>query len=135
MEDGLEEMVNPSPPMCCVSCLNPCFSGRWSRSRQIERLIEFLIDVLILVLVEDGLEENFKKMSCKINKNGSLNPCFSGRWSRRTFGKISLVLEDVSLNPCFSGRWSRSLIHCLNKYANIVLSLNPCFSGRWSRSA
>ena len=62
-----------------------------------------------------------------------LNPCYSGRWSRR-YDRISqnerrnavlilVVVEDglgedmsltmilfsISLNPCFTGRWSRNL--------------------------
>ena len=84
--------------------------------------------VLILVLVEDGLRELQKTM--KVICRGSLNPCFSGRWSARNF--ITMDRNRVQgLNPCFSGRWSARpgkrkraviLLHCLN----------PCFSGRWS---
>ena len=38
--------------------------------------------VLILVLVEDGLGA-YAALLCEFT-NGSLNPCFSGGWSRRT---------------------------------------------------
>ena len=88
--------------------------------------------------------------------NTSLNPCFSGGWSRRPlrglyleqlfFVLILVLVEDglgdlvsssnrrrlICLNPCFSGGWSRrSPKHFLrleDKYG-----LNPCFSGGWSR--
>ena len=36
----------------------------------------------------------------------SLNPCFSGGWSRR-FSFIKNANPEESLNPCFSGGWSR----------------------------
>ena len=36
-------------------CLNPCFSGGWSRSCSCTRLQRYCNVVLILVLVEDGL--------------------------------------------------------------------------------
>ena len=38
-----------------VDGLNPCFSGGWSRSLEIERAEKVGRAVLILVLVEDGL--------------------------------------------------------------------------------
>ncbi len=85
-----------------------------------------------------------------------LNPCSSGRWSRRKNSSLDegdivvliLVLvedglgdgshnvvryDESCLNPCSSGRWSRS-------YGKTVYvrwkdyGLNPCSSGRWSRS-
>ena len=40
------------------------------------------VGVLILVLVEDGL--GVKGDSIKGSPKESLNPCFSGGWSRRT---------------------------------------------------
>ena len=39
------------------SCLNPCFSGGWSRSKYLKELESLNYRVLILVLVEDGLGE------------------------------------------------------------------------------
>ena len=36
----------------------------------------------------------------------SLNPCFSGGWSRRGAHVYTCDYTD-SLNPCFSGGWSR----------------------------
>ena len=39
----------------------------------------------------------------------SLNPCFSGGWSR-SWGWIPKTLPPLgSLNPCFSGGWSRRI--------------------------
>ena len=88
----------------------------------------------------------------------SLNPCFSGGWSRSAakaggdqFDAAVLILVLVEdglggqtnlaghplrdrLNPCFSGGWSRSLIIYEDEYS-APSSLNPCFSGGWSRSA
>ena len=37
-----------------------------------------------------------------------------------------------SLNPCFSGGWSRGRQICLSK-RDSGQGLNPCFSGGWSR--
>ena len=37
--------------------LNPCCSGRWSRTALVENT-EFAVSVLILVVVEDGLVRN-----------------------------------------------------------------------------
>ena len=60
--------------------LNPCCSGRWSRTA-LRIAAKFNLEaVLILVVVEDGLVhrmsvESLKSLSC-------LNPCCSGRWSR-----------------------------------------------------
>ncbi len=36
-------------------CLNPCFSGRWSRTLAVGASVDLHNAVLILVLVEDGL--------------------------------------------------------------------------------
>ena len=66
----------------------------------------------------------------KILRGKSLNPCFSGTYSR----SVSLNEKQkyvVSLNPCFSGTYSRS-------WESLELSqqdvcLNPCFSGTYSR--
>ncbi len=59
--------------------LNPCSSGRWSRSYY--PCTEDGTDiVLILVLVEDGLGERIAGL-CKSRRH-CLNPCSSGRWSR-----------------------------------------------------
>ena len=41
--------------MLSKSCLNPCFSGGWSRSLIFQASLEWDPTVLILVLVEDGL--------------------------------------------------------------------------------
>ena len=81
--------------------------------------------------MEDGL--GAKTHTIMEENNTSLNPCFSGGWSRRPlrglyleqlfFVLILVLVEDglgVSrqaatevfpkrLNPCFSGGWSRSL--------------------------
>ena len=85
--------------------------------------------VLILVLVEDGLGDIY--ISTFTKSAVSLNPCFSGGWSRSPFAPpfagcaftvlILVLVEDglgvaynltvqqekLGLNPCFSGGWSR----------------------------
>ena len=83
-----------------------------------------------------------------------LNPCYSGRWSRRSkdvattsYGEDVLILviavdglgedlldelkRDYRLNPCYSGRWSRRLR--ILTFNTCLSCLNPCYSGRWSR--
>ena len=135
-----------------VRSLNPCCSGRWSRTywQQCVRWLSF-----------------------------SLNPYCSGRWSRTQQGRwcnqdgfvlILIVVEDglvlghtceecaeaYSLNPCCDGRWSRTYITCRRCWPwlwvlilivvdnGLVLGskcrqdrkvgLNPCCDGRWSRT-
>ena len=40
-----------------------------------------------------------------------LNPCYSGRWSRRALLRLSTKSLRQSLNPCCSGRWSRRALN------------------------
>ena len=91
-----------------------------------------------------------------MDDSGSLNPCYSGRWSRRHQPKYSEVFTTLSLNPCYSGRWSRramKIAYLEHDWTVLILviavdglgvkpiilllrqywSLNPCYSGRWSR--
>ena len=104
--------------------------------------------------MEDGLGE--EETMIFVVGDGSLNPCFSGGWSRSS--KSFLQKQNISsLNPCFSGGWSRRITNYeSDKTAALVLilvlvedglgvlrqkqymtsnkhSLNPCFSGGWSR--
>ena len=44
------------------SCLNPCCSGRWSRTLREHHVAGFEVDVLILVVVEDGLVPQFEDL-------------------------------------------------------------------------
>ena len=72
-------------------CLNPCFNGRWSRTRDHGGNTEGRL-VLILVLMEDGLgrppgNPDFSPLR--------LNPCFNGRWSRT--GKLYFTCGAVSV--------------------------------------
>ena len=109
--------------------------------------------VLILVLVEDGLGGMMQKnISATFI---SLNPCFSGGWSRstnhqameRVCNVLILVLVEDGLGDNYYGqnnRNNRVLILVLvedglgvatvlrKEYS--VPCLNPCFSGGWSRS-
>ena len=85
-------------------CLNPCFSGCWSRTVRVRVLLVRRARVLILVLVDVGLGlVVFSALMMFI-------------------GVLILVLVDVGLgqpwlldggeagglNPCFSGCWSRT---------------------------
>ena len=85
--------------------LNPCCSGRWSRTGIGNYLSCLVFYVLILVVVEDGLVHMHQEPQC-VSLPG-LNPCCSGRWSRtpKNFGWLE---PSKSLNPCCSGRWSRT---------------------------
>ena len=72
--------------------LNPCCSGRWSRTRGYLGGMD--ANVLILVVVEDGLvltDEGTLKL-----KVTSLNPCCSGRWSRTEFVAFVTPNDELS---------------------------------------
>ena len=77
-------------------------------------------NVLILVLVEHTLgeayiyDENIRVIS--------LNPCFSGTYSRRLDGDFKTTTE-VCLNPCFSGTYSRRAEKASRKFTQDVLIL------------
>ena len=114
--------------------LNPCSTGRWFRSRREQTPKNRSADkVLILVLLEDGFGGNDKKkkrfvlprvLILVLLEDGfgvmqragswiadnSLNPCFTGRWSRRRFGANKIALMFAGLNPCSTGRWFRSYV-------------------------
>ena len=85
--------------------LNPCCSGRWSRTKNIGSKGTKNRKVLILVVVDDGLVLN--KMIIVTQAQLSLNPCCSGRWSR-TCQLANNQCQVMCLNPCCSGRWSRT---------------------------
>ena len=55
VEDGLGELTCYTPTLS-TRCLNPCFSGGWSR--------------------------RFTKSAVIVDDECGLNPCFSGGWSR-----------------------------------------------------
>ena len=61
--------------------------------------------VLILVIAVDGLGGDV--LLIPVEHKYGLNPCYSGRWSRRHLEKKVKGMIPVSLNPCYSGRWSR----------------------------
>ena len=52
------------------------------------------VEVLILVVVDDGLVQG--ELVGETVKNGSLNPCCSGRWSR-TLITLLITLEIIVL--------------------------------------
>ena len=62
--------------------LNPCCSGRWSRTISNKSEWSMGSDVLILVVVDDGLVLLGAKLT--FERTFGLNPCCSGRWSRTT---------------------------------------------------
>ena len=86
--------------------LNPCCSGRWSRTDYENFSQQRWHCVLILVVVEDGLV--LLKTSMMLGTSGtSLNPCCSGRWARTDLN-FQEVLVIYCLNPYCSGRWYRT---------------------------
>ena len=128
VEDGLGGFFSNQAVQKRI-CLNPCFSGGWSR--------------------RDPKSTLAPKLNC-------LNPCFSGGWSRR-YATCGDTTDMLCLNPCFSGGWSRrkDLMVGLNSNGKVLIlvlvedglgemeitlmrapeyGLNPCFSGGWSRS-
>ena len=81
MEDTLEDSVVWVLRQVAVR-LNPCFNGRYSRSRYKQPIKYELI---------------------------CLNPCFNGRYSR-SLNTFHYENSNFSLNPCFNGRYSRRLV-------------------------
>ena len=63
-------------------CLNPCFSGTYSRRYSVY-ITRRILCVLILVLVEHTLGASLEDLDGKIITR--LNPCFSGTYSRSMF--------------------------------------------------
>ena len=111
-------------------CLNPCFSGGWSRREVCTPRIIFRGHVLILVLVEDGLgvcgipghrESSLLVLILVLVEDGlgvTPNHPNGGQF----YVVLILVLVEDGLGVCsiwttFSERYR----------------LNPCFSGGWSR--
>ena len=132
--------------------LNPCFSGPYSRSCQKVKNITRTDDVLILVLVDHTLGGYIQ-----VNKNLVIKVLILVLVDH-TLGGFILTLRTLmsgSLNPCFSGPYSRRYNSVAEAFANPVLilvlvdhtlggfiltlrtlmsgSLNPCFSGPYSR--
>ena len=62
----------------------------------------------------------------------SLNPCFSGTYSR-SLHSLAQCVPVRCLNPCFSGTYSRRSGDMATVHA--LFGLNPCFSGTYSRRA
>ena len=73
---GAEEIGS----LTALKCLNPCFSGTYSRSHMKLWLLAILL-VLILVLVEHTL--GVLDFASARSFSVGLNPCFSGTYSRR----------------------------------------------------
>lgn len=61
---------------------NPCYSGRWSRTKRCTPSYACKRVVLILIVMEDGLVR-YRALVTRFC-NGSLNPCCGGQWSRTT---------------------------------------------------
>ena len=55
------------------------------------------------------MEDTLRAITLTImkKKQGSLNPCFNGRYSQ-SFTKAHLTAIKAGLNPCFNGRYSQS---------------------------
>ena len=155
VEDGLGELKRQSSEnwVAKVLILVLVEDGLGVRSAYLKELEA--LNVLILVLVEDGLGEEENTSYIKPPK--SLNPCFSGGWSRSSETAkpttshcavlILVLVEDglgVYRNDCHIPRKVAVLILVLvedglGDPSGIIPSLsripclNPCFSGGWSR--
>ena len=80
---------------------------------KIRKLFDFHNLVLILVLMEDtlgGVNHNIE-----LNEPKRLNPCFNGRYSRRSAQNHHPTILPFRLNPCFNGRYSRRKVRVLFK--------------------
>ena len=80
-------------------CLNPCCSGRWSRTPDRRGCCSFGV-VLILIVVEDGHVRLSRSLTLR---RLSLNPYCNGRWSHTANAftvptSVSLVLILIIVN-------------------------------------
>ena len=92
VEDGLVQNVDKHLTNICS--LNPCCSGRWSRTDNYCDDENYDTIVLILVVVEDGLVLMEKNLVFNDTLTG-LNPCCSGRWSRTRPYKTLLIFNKL----------------------------------------
>ena len=92
VEDGL--VLPVKQPMYKIQLsLNPCCSGRWSRTVLFEKTKMTKLNVLILVVVEDGLVHD--ELHTYARSTACLNPCCSGRWSRTRPYKTLLIINKL----------------------------------------
>ena len=113
-----------------MSCLNPCCSGQWSRTRITHCYDRLSNTVLILVVVDNGLvhwhtgsTEYLLRVLILVVVDNGLVPT----------AVLAAVNASKSLNPCCSGQWSRTTT--IYSHSKLITSLNPCCSGQWSRTA
>ena len=119
VDDGLVQFDVMSNAIV-ARCLNPCCSGRWSRTKRFMGRKVWWTDVLILVVVDDGLVhtrddvlvEFIKVLILIVVEDGLVPYKFSKLWLRMT-----------CLNPCCSGQWSSTKGELNKNVADYVLIL------------
>ena len=89
-----------------LSCLNPCYSGRWSRRRQFLHTNSSIECVLILVIAVDGLGVMSILTICR-GQLGVLILVIAVDGLGAYITKRNNGTKMLGLNPCYSGRWSR----------------------------
>ena len=108
VDDGLVRYLDQFCNFYGSVSLNPCCSGRWSRTSCSNSLVDALKSVLILVVVDDGLV--LCQGCSNLTQAASLNPCCSGRWSRTLYSSllpraschvlILVVVDDGLVHSC-----------------------------------
>ena len=93
--------------------LNPCCSGQWSRTANKIEGVANSSNVLILIVVDNGLVQLFLQAFELMLKILILIVVEDGLVLER-FGLSSV--SKSSLNPYYSGRWSRTM-HDWRKFA------------------
>ena len=121
MEDGLGEIGERGASCSIARSLNPCFSGGWSRSTKSAVVVDDECVVLILVLVEDGLGGTILAAPDTDTAVLILVLVEDGLGARENRGGYGYV--RLSLNPCFSGGWSRSVHRLEGRHGRLVLIL------------
>ena len=102
----------------CLRCLNPCFSGTCSRSKDgIWRSVYKCI-VLILVLVEHALGDG---SYCRLVEKEIVLILVLVEHALGVDGHCTVEDKDGSLNPCFSGTCSRSYVNIEHKNIQYIV--------------
>ena len=135
--------------------LNPCSSGRWSRTRTFYlECARIIWDVLILVVVEDGLVQLISAKSewsmgvliLVVVEDGLVQLTERAAGEEYEAVLILVVVEDGLVHIKYeSNNRKRKVLILVVVEDGLVpsilywrcepsISLNPCCSGRWSRT-
>ncbi len=111
-------------------CLNPSYTGKWSRGLHLITIRSTSPKVLTLLILENGLGEVTIPAEHTPIVTG-LNPSYTGKWSRGTLNKPK-TMATHGLNPSYTGKWSRGL-GWNSSNPQPPPCLNPSYTGKWSR--